>query len=175
VKRGLRRVLISVACAGLIVLASNLVAAPAQTTPTPEFSSAGVNGVTLGAKYRRLHRQNLIGKIRRGCPLGGPRSRSAPLVAPVQGSAELSLKTPRRVRNIGIIGGATARGVGIGSTLAQVQSAFPGASVNHETEQTFLFTLVKVPPGAGGRFEFAVDVQSGRVTLIGIPAVPLCE
>jgi hypothetical protein len=155
--------------------ASSVIPASGQTPSVTEITPAGVGGVTLGAKYRTLHRQHLLKKIRRGCEFGGPRTRSAPLAPPLQGSVEFSLKTPRRVRNIGVTGGATARGVGVGSTLAQVQSAFPGATVIHDTEQVFEVTLVHVPPAAGGKLEFAVDIHTGLVTIVGIPFVPFCE
>jgi hypothetical protein len=162
-----------------VVLAAGVVAAgvlPAGgQTPAPEITARGVDGVSLAARYTALRRQGLVGKIRHGCELGGARTRSAPVAAPLSGSVDFSLKTPRRVRDILIRGGATARGVGIGSSLAQVQAAFPSAEVNHSTEQVFRLTLVKVPKSDGGRFEFAVDVQSGQVTMIGIPFIAFCE
>ena len=57
-------------------------------------------------------------------------------------------------------GGAKARGVGIGATIAQIQSAFPKAIIDHSTEQLFGITLVKIPKTGGGRIQFAVDVDT---------------
>ncbi len=51
----------------------------------------------------------------------------------------------------------------------------PGAGVDRRTEDLFGVTLVRVPGGAGGRLDFAVDVRSRRVTHIGVPAVAFCE
>lgn len=169
------RILVLLSFVAVVVAASSLVAASAQTAPAPEVTSAGVGGVTLGGKYRRLHRRHLLGKIRKGCELGGPRTRSAPLAAPVQGSVSFTLKNPRRVTDIAVTGGATARGVGVGSTLTDVQAAFPGSTVDHGTEQVFGITLVRIPKSAGGRLQFAVDVRTGQVTIIGIPIIAFCE
>jgi len=32
-----------------------------------------------------------------------------------------------------------------------------------------------VPRSGGGRIEFAVDVTTKKVTLMGVPRIPLCE
>ncbi len=72
-------------------------------------------------------------------------------------------------------GGAKARGVGIGATIAQIQSAFPQATIDHSTEQLFGITLVKVPKSGGGRIQFAVDVDTDKTTLIAVPHLAFCE
>jgi hypothetical protein len=173
--RAVKQLLALLCLVAVAVAASGLIAASAQTTPPVELSANGVGRVTLGSRYRKLHRRHLVKKIRRGCELGGPRTRSAPLVAPPRGSVSFTLKTPRRVTAITITGGATARGAGIGSTIAEIQAAFPGAIVDHGTEQVFGLTLVRVPKAAGGRIQFGVDVGSGRATVIGVPFIAFCE
>ena len=72
-------------------------------------------------------------------------------------------------------GGAKARGVGIGATIPQIQSAFPQANIDHSTEQLFGITLVKIPKTGGGRIQFAVDVDTDKTTLIAVPNVAFCE
>jgi hypothetical protein len=81
------------------------------------------------------------------------------------------------VDSITITGGARARGVGIGSTIAQIKAKFPHAKVDHSTEQVFQLTLVKTPkrPQSGGRIMFGVSTQTHRTTIIGVPFIAFCE
>ena len=144
-------------------------AAPQKITP------AGVGAVKLGKTFRALRRAGLVGKLRRGCPLGGPNTRSARLRSPLRGSVDFTRTTPRKVRNIAIRGGATARGVGVGDRRADIRAAFPKARFDHGTDETFGVTLVRIPKNGGGRLQFAVDVDTRRVTLIGVPVIAFCE
>jgi hypothetical protein len=65
--------------------------------------------------------------------------------------------------------------VGIGGTIAQIKAAYPKAKVDHGTDETFGVTLVRVPKTGGGRIHFAVDVDSEKITRIGVPVIPFCE
>jgi hypothetical protein len=141
----------------------------------PAITAAGVGGVRIGRTYRSLRAAGLLGKVVPGCELGGPRTRSAPLRAPLAGSVDLTFGSPRRVAAITVRGGARARGVGIGASIARIRAAFPRAVVDHAGEDVFGLTFVRVPRSGGGRIEFAVDVRTRKVTLIGIPRIPLCE
>lgn len=144
-------------------------AAAAKITP------AGADGVKLGETYARLRARHLVGRIGKGCELAGPNARSASLRAPLKGSVDFTMSTPRKVLDITIRGGATARGVGIGATIPQIKAAYPKAKVDHSTEHTFAITLVRIPKTGGGRLQFAVDTTTHRVTIIGVPAIPFCE
>src|SRR5215210_3406656 len=159
----------------LVFAALLLLVAPVALAATPRIRPSGVGAVKLGARHERLQAKGLVGRLRAGCPLGGPGARIARLRAQLQGTVELTRSAARRVRSIQVDGGATARGVGIGATIPVIRAAFPKARVVHATEETFGITLVRIPKGGGGRIAFAVDVDSGKVTRIGVPALAFCE
>jgi len=139
------------------------------------ITGAGVGQVKLGKTHAQLREQGLVGPLSRGCELGGPDTRSAKLKAPLKGFVTYTLAAPRTVTDITIRGGAKARGVGIGATIAQIKAKFPKAKVSHATEAVFRLTLVRIPKDGGGKFHFGVDVDSGRTTVIGVPFIAFCE
>ena len=143
--------------------------APKKITPT------GVGKVRLGRTHAELRADGVVGRLRRGCELGGPDTRSANLKAPLKGFVTYTLTAPRTVTAITILGGARARGVGIGATIPQIRDAFPKAKVNRGTEEVFGVTLVRIPKNGGGRFVFLVDVDSEKTERIAIPRPAFCE
>src|SRR5262249_15470244 len=107
------------ALAGCLALAAGMgdaVASRAKITP------AGVGAVKLGATYSELRARHLVGPIAKGCELAGPNARAASLSAPLKGGVDFTMSTPRKVVDIGVRGGATARGVGIGATIPQIKA-----------------------------------------------------
>jgi hypothetical protein len=70
------------------------------------------------------------------------------------------MSSPRKVAGIALRGGATARGIGIGATIANIKAAYPNAKVDHSTDHTFGVTLVRIPKNGGGRLQFAVDTRA---------------
>ena len=122
-----------------------------------------------------LRTRGLVGKIRPGCELGGPTTREAKLKAPLKGSVNYMLKNPRVVANIQVLGGAKARGVGVGAKPRAIRKAFPKAKFDHSTESVFGITLVRVPRNGGGKLQFAVSTTNHRVTSIGVPAIAFCD
>lgn len=134
-----------------------------------------MDGVRLGRTFEALRAEHLVGRLRRGCELAGPDTRSARLRSPLRGSVDFTRTSPRKVRDIAISGGATARGVGVGARVSAVRRAFPKARFDHSTEDVFGVTLVKVPKRGGGRLQFAVDAETHRVKLIGIPFITFCD
>ncbi len=151
--------------------------APAQTSvaAAKHVTAAGVGQVKLGRKFGRLHKAGLVGRLRAGCNLAGPNQRSARLRAPLQGLVDFTRSNPRRARNIVVSGGATASGVGIGATKPDIVDAFPHAKFDTGTEDVFAITLVRIPKSDGGRFQFALDTKTKKVTAIGIPGLAFCE
>ena len=150
-------------------------AAAAAGAAAPRITPAGVGAIRRGRTYTALRRAALLGKLVPGCELGGLRTRSAALRAPLSGHVDLTLRSPRRVASILVRGGATARGVGIGSTSAAVRRAFARAKIDHRGDAVLGLTIVRVSRRAGGPLEFGVDTKTKQVTLIGIPRIPICE
>ena len=174
-----RRVGASAALVGVSALVAGAGAAPADVSSAgsePVIGPKGVGAVKIGKRYETLRRQNLIGKIRRGCELGGPNTRSAKLKSPLQGSVDFTQKSPRKLTNVTIFGGAkTAKGLGIGATIDEITAAYPHAKVDHGSDEVFQVTFVTIPKADGGKFQFAVEVSSGKTTAIGVPFIATCE
>jgi hypothetical protein len=161
----------------LIALVVALTAAGTAFAAAAIITPVRVDGVHLGDTHADLHSRGKVGPIRPGCELGGPNTRSAKLKAPLKGSVNYTLTSPRKVDSITITGGAKARGVGVGATIAQIKAKFPHAKVDHSTDQVFQLTLVKTPkrPHSGGRIMFGVSTQTKRTTIIGVPFFAFCE
>lgn len=172
------RMLGGIAAAGLATLAvggASALAITGTAAAPQKITAKGVGTVKIGKTFAELREDGLIGPLRKGCELGGPNTRSAKLKAPLKGNVNFTLKAPRKVTDITIRGGAKARGVGIGSTIPAIKAAFPKAKVDHSTDQVFQVTLVKVPKTGGGRITFAVDVNTKKTTLVGVPFIAFCE
>jgi hypothetical protein len=165
----------ALAAAGAIATGAVAAAGSSGSAADKKITPSGVGQVKLGKTHQSLRADGLVGPIRPGCELSGPDVRSAKLRAPLKGSVDYTLTAPRKVRRITVTGGAKARGVGIGGTIAQIKAAFPKAKVDHSTEDVFGITLVKIPKDGGGRLRFAVDVGSKKITMIGIPVIPFCD
>src|SRR4051812_41381380 len=116
----------------------------------PKITRSGVGAVKIGKTYKQLHDAGLIGKIHHGCELGGANTRSANLKAPLKGQVNFTLKSPRKVTDVTINGGAKARGVGNRDQIADIKAAFPKAKGDHSTDDTFLLTHVRIPKNRRG-------------------------
>lgn len=158
-----------------IVFAS-IAAGIGVAAPTSTITGAGVGKIRLGATYSSLRAQHLLGPMTAGCEFAGPNTRSARLSAPLKGSVELTQNSQRKVTDIAVTGaGATARGLGIGATIAQIKHKFPRATIDHSTETVFGITVVRIPKSGGGKFEFGVETNTKKTSIIGIPFIPFCD
>src|SRR4051794_15075497 len=173
-RKALTCLLALAALVGITAVTSSGIAVSAQPASVARVTPRGVGDVKIGATFTKLRQRNLVGRLHRGCELA-PNTRSARLLAPLRGSVDFTRKIPRRVTDVLVRGGATARGVGIGATISDIQNAYPSAIVDHGTEQTFQITLVKIPRNGGGRIQFAVPLSTHRVSLIGVPFIAFCE
>jgi hypothetical protein len=147
----------------------------AATAAAPKkITFAGVGQVKLGKTFKQLREQGLVGKLRKGCELA-PNTRTARLRSPLKGAVNFTQSNPRKVTDITITGGAEARGVGIGDTLADIKAKFPKRKVDHSQEDVFNLTFVHIPKKSGVKLMFAIDVDTKKITLIGVPFIALCE
>jgi hypothetical protein len=161
--------------AALTVLGVAAAVAPAAPLPAEKVTKDGVGQVKRNMTHKELREQGLVGRLRPGCELGGGATRSARLLAPLRGQVNYTLTNPRLAKIIIVRRGATAKGVGRGDTIPQIKAKFPHARVNKQTEEVFGLWLVTVPKRDGGKFQFAVDADTERVTLIGVPIITFCE
>jgi hypothetical protein len=158
------------------LLAVAVSAATAAAAQAPQrITAKGVGQVRLGDTAAELREKGLIGPLRRGCELEGPGARFANLRSPLKGTVEFTRTATRRVNFIHVRGGARARGVRIGDTLADITAAFPKRRIIRATEEPFGFTRVKIPKDGGGRMDFAVRLRTGRITSIDVPRIKICD
>lgn len=162
--------------AGAVAIGSAAAPPEARDAAAAKITPTRVDGVHLRDTHQDLRARGKVGKIRPGCELGGPNTRSARLRAPLNGSVNYTLTNPRKVTSITVRGGARARGVGIGAKIPAIKAAFPNATVDHSTDQVFQLTLVKTPKRPnGGQITFGVSTTTKRTTLIGVPFIAFCE
>jgi hypothetical protein len=171
----MRRTLVATV-ALLAILAIGASAAPRPTAhiAAKKITPTRVGQVKLGMTFKELRELGLVGKLRRGCELA-PNTRSARLRSPLRGTVNFTQSTPRKVTDIAVRRGATARGVGIGDRIRDIRDAFPRAKVDHTTEDVFGITLVRIPKNGGGKIQFSVPVDTKRINLIAIPFIAFCE
>jgi hypothetical protein len=163
-----------------VAVATFVVAAPASamrlTHVAPKkITRDGVGQVKLGMTFQELREKGLVGRLRAGCELGGPNTRSARLRSPLRGTVDFTRTMPRKARTITILRGARARGVKVGDRIRDIKDAYPKAKVDRSTEEVFGVWLVRVPRDGGGRIMFSVRVDTKRIDRIGVPVTPFCE
>src|SRR5262249_2963213 len=138
--RALRRRLGFAAVVGTMAIAGSGIAVSAQTAGGAKITPKGVGSVKLRATFTKLRQRHIVGRLHRGCELA-PNTRSARLLKPLKGSVDFTRKTPRRVTDILVRGGATAPGVGVGAAISGNPKRDPSAILDTSTKPT-----LKPPP-----------------------------
>ena len=79
-----RILVVSLTAVGAGALAIGAVAASIESSQSApkRITRSGVDGVKLGMTHTQLRQRGLVGRIRPGCELGGPNTRSARLLPP---------------------------------------------------------------------------------------------
>lgn len=160
--------------AALVALVATATLATARAAPPKRITAAGAGDVRLGMTYKQLRARGLVGTLGPGCRLAPPTIRSARLRSPLKGFVYFDKTARRKATGIFVTGGATARGVGVGATEAQIKRAFPTVVVV-DSSATFGFALYEVPESDGGKLAFRVDATTRKVTIVGIPHIPFCD
>jgi hypothetical protein len=147
--------------------------AAATAAAPPKITPAGAGQVKLGMTFSQLRDKHLVGKLHKGhCDAAGDNaSPFAKLRSPLKGQADFTKAVPHKLTDITITGGAKARGVAVGDSLAKVKSKFPQRKIRHDLG----FIFVNVPNTAHLKEQFIVDEGTKKVTRIGVPFVALCE
>jgi len=158
-----------------VMLAATLPINPvAVAAVAPPITPHGVGALRLGATVQALHRQQLIGGLRKGCPFVTGQ-RVAPLRAPLDGWATFANGT--RLTSFTIEGGAeTGRHIGIGSTVGQARSAYPKAEWQPPRKTSpFFVGLLWVNSSSNPKMTFMFDPDTYRVDAIAVPTPSFCD
>jgi hypothetical protein len=163
---------------GLVLLVVAAVTVPSVGAAAPKtqvVTTSGVGALHLGATPTALRQKNLIGNLRKGCPLE-PGQRVAPLRAPLRGWATFRANSNKLSQLTIEAGAETAKHVAIGSTASKARSAYPTAVYQAPgTADPFAQGFLWVPNPTHPKLTFIVDPASRTVEAITVPAPAFCE
>lgn len=153
---------------------------PVSSTTTavgpPVATESGLAPLQLGMTLDEAEGTGAMGATKPGCELAGPGELVADLTGGVKGFVYFDEEV---LTGIVVTDGAqAAAGVGPGSTLEQIKSAFSSGyrvEVDEETVETFGVALVSVFKGEAQVFAFDVDPDTGKARSLGIPSIRVCE
>jgi hypothetical protein len=166
----IRRVLaIAGICAGLAFCSGSTAIALPFITPH------GVGALRLHATVEALHRQQLIGGLRKGCELI-PGQRIAPLRPPLRGWAVFGSGRKRLTALTIEEGAETVRHIGIGSTANEARQAYPDALyVAPGLGSRFVEGSLWVPNVSKPKLTMIIEAGTELVEAISVPSPSLCE
>lgn len=158
---------LAVAVLALASVASLAGGAGALTPAPPTATPKGVGDLRLGRTIEALRMDGLIGRVHKHCRLRP--ERVATLKPPLEGTARFYPE--RRLSTIEVTGGAvTAKGVGVGTPLAEALRAYPKAI--HRTtppKSRIRFGVVAIGNNPHLKMVLKIDLDTRRVSEIGIP------
>jgi hypothetical protein len=159
---------------------STTVKAAVTTSAAPQaatvITESGIGKLRLGMTVAQAKATGEIGTVGPGCELGGP----GELAADLHVGTATGTVTFREDVVVGFMvrsGAKTEKGIGPGSTLAQIQQAYAQGyeiKTDDSYKEQFGFTLVTVYRGKQV-FDFDVDADSKKVGAVWVPRVQLCE
>lgn len=176
------RLVLWLALASVGVVAGTAAAGASAATPAKAtlLRLDGIGPLRLGMTREAALATGWLAQRRTGCPLGGPplpityRLSGPKAPARIRGIAEF---VSGRLRAVSVTAGArTAAGAVVGSTTAKEMAALyraAGFAASARYDSTFVGTFVVVR--RNGKIVIGGFAEAGRVRVIGIPYVPVCE
>ncbi|MEV4419853.1 hypothetical protein AB0L40_07745 [Patulibacter sp. NPDC049589] len=150
-------------------------AGPAPTTVTAQ----GAGPLKLGMTRTAAVKTGWLSGRGTGCPLGGP---PLPITYVLHGP-----KAPKALRGTAQFDGGkltvltfgkgvrTDQGVTVGTTSSRMVSRYRAAGFTAKAERSELFGGTFVTVTEGGKDVIAGFAEKGRITQLGLPAIPVCE
>lgn len=144
--------------------------------PTSSIAKPGqVGDIHLGDTIASLSKRKLIGRLHPGCELD-PGQRTAHLRPPLKGWA-FFFHGGKRLSSLSIEAGAkTAKGIGVGSTVAEARDAYPKAEYDRPgSNEPFAEGFFWVNHASNPKMTFLIFPDTKQIAAIDLPSPNFCE